>query len=186
MKPCRVIQLLRRLLPAEGRLARRWLQPHGAACPECRRAHEHDLALGAALRAHAVEYQAPAPPFLASRIKVAVRAAAVEPRQMRAGRWFAAVTAGVAVVVLAIALWPTRLGSDPSGAAAAEFTREQTEALVRQVDVWSPETAWTLAGGVDRSLQSELDAILSDARSAALLIVRACVPEEAPVRLLPE
>lgn len=186
MKLCCLIQLLRQLLPAEGRLAQRWLEPHLSACPDCRRRREGEHALGAALRAEAGANRTPVPPFLANRIKVAVRAGEAGTRPPFLNWQFATVVGAVGMVAIGITLWPGFLGNDAADAAAVEYTRQQTEALVRHVETWSPDTAWTLASGVDQSLQSELDAILSDARTAALLIVRACVPEESPLRLLPE
>jgi hypothetical protein len=184
MKHCRLVSWLGWLLPAKGRFLRTCQERHWAACPECRRQHENELALEAALRAHAVEHRIPDPPFLAGRIKIAVRAGDVAPakRPPLLWRW---VLPGVAmaVVVLSVVLWPGRLSVESGDPAAVEFTRRQTDALVRHVEAWSPDTAWNLAGGVDGSLQSELDALLSDARSAALLVVRACVPEETPFRL---
>lgn len=185
MKHCRLIPLFGRLLPAKTGVLAAWLERHRATCPACRRGHENELALEAALRAHAVEHRVPTPPFLAGRIKVAVRAEGDRRAQPRRTWHLVMVGAATAAVALALILWPGRSSTGSSDAAAVEFTRQQADALVRQVEAWSPDKAWTLAGGMDGSLQSELDAILSDARSAALLVVRACVPEESRIRLLP-
>ncbi|MCB1125050.1 MAG: hypothetical protein KDM81_01040 [Verrucomicrobiae bacterium] len=186
MKRCRLLSALDRLFPAGGGPVGAWLKSHWSDCPECRRRHENSLALEAALRAHAGEHRVPAPPFLANRIKVAVRAE-YRRREPRSGKWLLGLAGAlVTAVVFSFGVWPRLVGGWGHDPTAVEFTREQTDALVRQVEALSPDAAWTLAGGVDQSLQSELDALLSDARSAALLVVRACVPEESPLRPAPK
>lgn len=156
----------------------RWLRRHRAACPRCEHAASGRRAVAARLRAEAARERRPVPPFLAARIRSAVKRAEAQARPGGVGRrrwmgWSLAAVAGLAVA-LAFGPWwrPRTVEID-----LAEFTREQAGRLTQQVRNLPPEPVRALTR-IDRPLQTELEAILADARTAALSLARVCVPEE--------
>lgn len=166
----------------EGRSDREpgWVRRHRATCLRCAQKASRRLAIAKRLRAEAGREPQAIPPFLVARIHSAL--ARTEPRVgprawMGRGRgwgWSVAAAAGLAVI-LVVGPW---FRPEPTDLNLAAFTREQAGRLTQQVRNLSPEPVRALTE-LDRPLQAELEAILADARAAALSLARVCLPEDA-------
>jgi hypothetical protein len=147
--------------------APRWVKPHLLSCPECRRFQEEELRLSARLRADAEAGLPEFPPVLHARILFALRTKRAQRAQRVPGfRWIEAALIP-ALGVLAIAaycVWkPAGNHQSPPALTAPSAGASAWRPLIPQSDP-SQLLAWT--GKLDQPLQSELDFVVSDAKTA--------------------
>lgn len=179
MLTCRFFRSWRTLREAHDPVRPSWVSRHLETCPACRADDAAHARLCEALRAEAAGGRAAAPPFLAGRIvhTLAARPPATSPRF----GWLAVGLTGttaLAAVVLALALrfWPS-----PNPPATPSLTNSGPKplapTLLAETALPAAERLLELSGTLDLPLQNELDAVMSDARSAVQFLASNFLPD---------
>ena len=164
-------------------------QAHVAGCPECRRHYETEHGIVRRLSAGAAAQGRPQPPpFLPARIMA--RIASSQPVARRASRpfWFrwSATLAAACLVLTTILLWPGRPAPKPS---PGQIARVQRPSPVENATAKDWSEAARLAGWAanpDQPLETEMRAVMQDARCAAIALTDNFFPENLRQTLLAE
>ena len=144
----------------------RWVKPHLLACPDCRGFQEGEMRLSARLRADAGADVPEFPAVLHARILFGLRTKSAKPAQrVPAFRWIEAVlipALGV-LVMAAYCVWKQGGSHEPPSRLVVSPGANALQTLIPRSDP-SQLLAWT--GKLDQPLQSELDFVVSDAKTA--------------------
>ena len=145
-----------------------WIQRHLADCPDCAHFHREQDQLISTLRATASAQLADPPPFLRGKILSTLRAEARRPvPQFHALRWVRAMiipALGVVLFMAYVVRKPDNTSSLPSsGSPPIRSFTEAVEKIIPKADA-SQLLSWTEQ--VDQPLETELDSVMTDAKSA--------------------
>ncbi len=149
---------------------------HRAQCRACREHAAREEGVGPALRAAARSEAPSAPPFLAARI--ANRIAASPRRGLRpALRWQPWLATLVGTLLVAGLIWRETGESPQPNARPNDPPSPAWTALNEMTENWPPPARWLELGDkLDGSLNGELDAVVTDARSAVQYLVASFLP----------
>jgi hypothetical protein len=164
-------------------------QAHVAQCPGCRRLYvtDHQIIRRLSATAAAQKQEQP-PPSLHARIMAGIPSSqfaarrASEPAHLR---WPLAL-ATACVVLAAILLWPARPGHKPAPAQMVQLQPSRAVPTLSPMP-WpdpAPLTQW--AEKLDNPLQTEMHAVLHDARGAVTALADNFLPEKLRQTLLKE
>jgi hypothetical protein len=164
-------------------------QAHVAQCPDCRRVFESEQEIVRRLSAGAAaqKRQQP-PPFLHARIMA--RIATAPPAARRASKPSLlrrpAALAAACIVLTAILLWPGRPGPKPASVQIAQIQPPQRlgTAAATGLPGTAPLAQWTT--NLDQPLETEMQAVMHDARGAMTALADNFFPEKLRQTLLPE
>lgn len=149
---------------------------HRTQCPACRARAAREEAVGPALRAAARSEAPSAPPFLAARI--AHRVAPSPRRALRpALRWQPWLASMAGILLVAGLVWQ-EIGKSPQPEARPHDPPSPAwTAFNAMTENWPPPERWLELGDrLDGSLNSELDAVVTDARSAVQYLAASFLP----------
>jgi hypothetical protein len=147
----------------------RWVKPHLLACPDCRRFQQGEMSLSTRLTADAKAHVAEFPPVLHARIMSTLRTEAAKPAQrVLALRWIeAALIPALGALMIAAYCVSKPGGSHESPSyLAASPGASALQTLIPQSPQSDPSQLLAWTGKLDQPLQSELDFVVSDAKTA--------------------
>jgi len=164
-------------------------QAHVAECHECRRHYEteHDIVRSLSAGAAAHRRSQP-PPFLHPRIMAQIASSQPIVRPASRPFWFhwSAALAAACIVLTTILLWPGRPVPKPSPGPIARVLRPSP---VENASAKDRSDAALLAGWAanpDQPLETEMRAVMQDARGAVIALADNFFPDELRQTLLAE